>query len=74
MSTPTESVIELKNLTRHFGKTVALDQVSLALAPGHIVGLLGANGSGKTTLLRHVVGLYLPQEANAARWGAWPAI
>jgi len=69
MSTPTESVIELKNLTRHFGKTVALDQVSLALAPGHIVGLLGANGSGKTTLLRHVVGLYLPQEGECRTLG-----
>ena len=43
--------IELQNISKTFGKTTALDQVSLTLEPGHIYGLLGSNGAGKTTLL-----------------------
>lgn len=45
------NVIETKNLTMRFGGTVALDDVSLALPPNRIYGLLGRNGAGKTTLL-----------------------
>ena len=41
--------IELQNISKTFGKTTALDQVSLTLEPGHIYGLLGSNGAGKTT-------------------------
>ena len=43
--------IELRNITKTFGKTRALNQVSLTLEEGHIYGLLGNNGAGKTTLL-----------------------
>ena len=43
--------IELRNITKTFGKTRALEQVSLTLEEGHIYGLLGNNGAGKTTLL-----------------------
>ncbi len=45
------NAIETKHLTMHFGSTVALDDVNLALAPNRIYGLLGRNGAGKTTLL-----------------------
>ena len=69
MSGPAVPVIELRNVTKRFGSTVALDAVSLSLAPGHIVGLLGANGSGKTTLLRHAVGLYLPEQGECHTFG-----
>ncbi|MBT7164983.1 MAG: ATP-binding cassette domain-containing protein, partial [Victivallales bacterium] len=69
MNAPATPVIELRDLSRRFGKTVALNHVSLFLAPGHIVGLLGANGSGKTTLLRHAIGLYLPQEGECNTLG-----
>jgi len=72
MNTPAQPVIELRGLSKRFGKTVALDGVSLSLAPGHIVGLLGANGSGKTTLLRHAVGLYLAQDGECATLGCSP--
>lgn len=69
MNERVEPVIELRSVTKRFGSTLALDAVSLSLAPGHIVGLLGANGSGKTTLLRHVVGLYLPGEGECYTLG-----
>ena len=62
-------VLELRGVTRFFGKTRALERVDLALAPGQIVGLIGRNGSGKTTLLRHVVGLMLPDEGTVRTLG-----
>lgn len=43
--------IEFQTITKTFGSTRALDQVSLTLEEGHIYGLLGNNGAGKTTLL-----------------------
>lgn len=51
---------ELEHVTKQFGNKVALDNVTLAIEPNHIVGLIGKNGSGKTTLLRHVIGMMLP--------------
>lgn len=50
-------MIEIKNLTKLYGKTPALVDVNLSLQPGKIVGLLGPNGSGKTTLIKILNGL-----------------
>jgi ABC-2 type transport system ATP-binding protein len=49
-----------KNLTKQFGKRIALHDVSMELPQGRIVGLLGRNGAGKTTLLDLACGLLLP--------------
>src|SRR5512139_2922829 len=55
-----ETSIIINNLTKHFGKVVAIDDVSLTVEPGAFLTLLGPSGCGKTTLLRCVAGLEDP--------------
>ncbi|MCK4655069.1 MAG: ABC transporter ATP-binding protein [Candidatus Cloacimonetes bacterium] len=50
------SYIEVKNLTKYYGKLKALDNVSLSIPKGRIIGLLGKNGAGKSTLMRCLLG------------------
>jgi ABC-type branched-subunit amino acid transport system ATPase component len=56
-------VLEASGVVRHFGGVRAVDDVDLAVAPGRIVGLIGANGAGKTTLLDCISGV-LPLSAG----------
>ena len=60
--------ITLSNLGKTFGGTVALDGVSLEIAPGEIFFLLGPSGCGKTTLLRAVAGFLFP-DSGSIRFG-----
>ncbi|MGH7538994.1 MAG: ABC transporter ATP-binding protein [Gemmatimonadales bacterium] len=53
-------LVELRAITKRFGDFVAVDEVSLAIAPGEFLTLLGASGSGKTTTLRMVAGFEQP--------------
>jgi ABC-type uncharacterized transport system ATPase subunit len=53
-------VLSLDHITKRFGETLALDDVSLELAPGEILGLVGENGAGKTTLMRIASGEIAP--------------
>jgi ABC-2 type transport system ATP-binding protein len=55
------AVIEVRGLTRQFGKKAALHDVSLAVPRGCVFGLVGENGAGKTTLIKHVLGLLKAQ-------------
>jgi len=55
-----QTTIRINNLTKKFGKVVALDHVNLVIEPGTFVTLLGPSGCGKTTLLRCVAGLEDP--------------
>ena len=56
--------VTIKNLTKKFGDTVALDNLSLNIEKGKITGLIGADGAGKTTLLRTIIGLLLQDEGE----------
>lgn len=51
------AVIKASNLSKRYGKTTAVDQVSFEINEGRIVGLIGPNGAGKTTLLKAILGL-----------------
>lgn len=53
-------ILECKNLTKKYGGKVALDDISLSIPKGKIVGLLGSNGSGKTTLIKLISGILTP--------------
>jgi spermidine/putrescine transport system ATP-binding protein len=56
----TAALVELRSVTKRFGDFVAVDAVSLAIAPGEFLTLLGASGSGKTTTLRMIAGFDQP--------------
>lgn len=61
-----EHGFEVEDVARRFGKTIALDGVSLAAPRGCIVGLLGPNGAGKTTVVRILATLLRPDRGRAA--------
>jgi ABC-2 type transport system ATP-binding protein len=53
-------LIEVKNLTKKFGSTISLDDVSIEFHTNDSIALMGANGAGKTTLIRSILGYYHP--------------
>jgi ABC-2 type transport system ATP-binding protein len=58
-------VIQVRNLTKHFGPTLAVDDLSFEVQPGVVTGFLGPNGAGKTTTMRLVLGLANPDKGAA---------
>jgi len=63
-----DSGLELIGLTKRYGDLVALDECSIAVRPGRVLGLLGPNGAGKTTAMRVIFGLVVP-DGGEVRWG-----
>ena len=66
--------IEINNLTKNFGDLTALDDVTVSLEQGQIVGLLGPNGSGKTTLIKILNGLLQPESGSVTINGNAPGV
>ena len=66
--------IEINNLTKKFGDLTALDDVTVSLEQGQIVGLLGPNGSGKTTLIKILNGLLQPTSGSVTINGSAPGV
>ena len=59
-----EELLTCQNLTKRYGYKTALDNVSLTISRGRIIGLLGPNGSGKTTFIKLLNGLLSPSEGT----------
>ena len=60
----TVAAVQLKNITKRFGKVIANNSVCLEINRGEILSLLGENGSGKTTLMNMLAGMYFPDEGE----------
>ena len=58
-------VLEVEELTKRYGPTLAVDDLSFRAEPGRVLGFLGPNGAGKTTTLRTLLGLTLPTSGRA---------
>ena len=65
-------MIEAQSLTRHYGTTVAVDNVSFTIGDHQVVGLLGHNGAGKTTIMRMLSGYLEPTQGSILINGASP--
>lgn len=62
-------MIEVQELTKKYGKQVAVDRLSFRISGGNVVGLLGPNGAGKSTTMRMLSGYLLPDSGTAAVGG-----
>lgn len=58
------NIIEINDLSKYYGKKKALDNISINLEKGKIIGILGPNGSGKTTLIKIMVGILRQTKGN----------
>lgn len=56
--------LEIQNVSKHFGATIALKNVSLSLYPGEVHALLGENGAGKSTLIKIMTGIHQPDSGE----------
>jgi ABC-2 type transport system ATP-binding protein len=59
-------MIELRGLTKCYGETTAVDDLTVTVRPGHVTGFLGPNGSGKSTTMRMILGLDHPTAGQAS--------
>lgn len=67
------SVLEVRNLTKRFGKVTAIDGIDLTLNPGEVFGYIGPNGAGKTTTINVLLGILKASSGSAEIFGmdAW---
>ena len=65
-----ETVIEVQGITKQYGATIAVNQMSLQIKKGDIYGLIGKNGAGKTTLMKLILGLSTPNCGTIRLFGS----
>ncbi|MFP3245567.1 MAG: ATP-binding cassette domain-containing protein, partial [Paraburkholderia sp.] len=58
------SLLELRDVSKHFGAIRALNDVTFSLEPGQVVGLMGDNGAGKSTLVKVIAGNFPPSHGE----------
>src|SRR6516225_10630016 len=66
---PSDSVIQVRNLTRYFGGKCAVDMVSFNVSRGSVFAFIGRNGAGKTTTIRMILGLLEPTRGSSSILG-----
>jgi len=59
------ATIEIRNLHKCFGATVALDEMTFTVAPGEVTGFVGPNGAGRSTSMRLILGQDAPDAGSA---------
>ena len=64
------AVLELTKISKHFGAIQAVDDVSLSIDAGEVVGLMGDNGAGKSTLVKMIAGNFMPSHGTLRMDGA----
>ncbi|HEX4578039.1 MAG TPA: ABC transporter ATP-binding protein [Edaphobacter sp.] len=69
---PQQPIATLTNITKRYGTTIALDDLSLSLHPGEVVALLGPNGAGKSTTVKLLLGLIAPTSGATRVFGSDP--
>ncbi len=67
------SVVEIRGVSRRFGDVMAVDNLTLSLGTGEIMGFLGANGAGKTTTIKMLLGLIRPTSGMVSVLGGDPS-
>jgi len=67
-----DPIIRLDHVSRRYGNKFAMNDVSLEVPRGGVLGLVGANGAGKTTLIKHILGLLKPQTGKVEVFGLDP--
>lgn len=67
-------ILEARDLTKKYGKDLAVDELNLTLEKGQIIGLLGPNGSGKTTFIKMINGLLTPTSGEILINGEKPGV
>jgi ABC-2 type transport system ATP-binding protein len=69
MTTSTQTLLEVHDLTKDFGRFRAVDHISFAIPRGKIIGLLGPNGAGKTTTIHMLLGITAPTSGRILYFG-----
>ncbi|MCL2350501.1 MAG: ATP-binding cassette domain-containing protein, partial [Defluviitaleaceae bacterium] len=67
-----EQILEIRNMSKNYGKFEAVKNLSMTVERGKIVGLLGPNGSGKTTIIKTIMGLMTDYEGHVNIAGITP--